>query len=271
MSDDTVTITDNATGKQVELKILRPAAGPAAIDIRSLYKELGYFAYDPGFLSTASCWSNITFLDGNEGILQYRGYPIEQLADHSNYMEVCYLLLHGELPKSNELAEFEKDVKSHTLLHEALKRFYSGFRRDAHPMATMVGVVGALSAFYHEDMDVHDPGHRLHSAIRLIAKMPTIAAWSYRYAHGLPFMYPDNSLSYSENFLQMMFSSPSAPYEPDPRAGKSPGRDFNSARRSRTKCLNLYRTSCGQFRSQSLCCDCCWYYCSMGSCPWWRQ
>ena len=221
MTDDTVTLIDNVTGKKVELSILRPAAGPAAIDIRSLYKELGYFAYDPGFLSTASCWSNITFLDGKEGILQYRGYPIEQLAEHSNYMEVCYLLLYGELPTSSELSTFETDVNLHSLLHEALKRFYSGFRRDAHPMATMVGVVGALSAFYHEDMNVHDHDHRLRSAVRLIAKMPTIAAWSYRYAHGLPFMYPDNSLSYAENFLHMMFSSPSSPYEVDPVLAKA--------------------------------------------------
>ncbi len=221
MTDETVTLTDNVTGKQIELKILRPVAGPATIDIRSLYKDLGYFAYDPGFLSTASCWSNITFLDGDKGILQYRGYPIEQLADHSNYMEVCYLLLHGELPKSNELVDFETDVKNHSLLNEALKHFYSGFRRDAHPMATMVGVVGALSAFYHENTDVHNPEHRMHAAVRLIAKMPTIAAWSYRYAHGLPFMYPDNSLSYAENFLQMMYSMPSAPYETDPVLAKA--------------------------------------------------
>ena len=221
MTDDTVTLIDNVTGKKIELNILRPAAGPAAIDIRSLYKELGYFAYDPGFLSTASCWSNITFLDGKEGVLQYRGYPIEQLAEHSNYMEVCYLLLYGELPTSSELSAFETDVNLHSLLHEALKRFYSGFRRDAHPMATMVGVVGALSAFYHEDMNVHDHDHRLRSAVRLIAKMPTIAAWSYRYAHGLPFMYPDNSLSYAENFLHMMFSSPSTPYEVDPVLAKA--------------------------------------------------
>lgn len=221
MTDETVTITDNVTGKQVELKILRPTAGPAAIDIRSLYKELGYFAYDPGFLSTASCWSDITFLDGKEGILQYRGYPIEQLAEQSHYMEVCYLLLHGELPTTHALSVFEADVNRHSLLHEALKRFYSGFRRDAHPMATMVGVVGALSAFYHEDMDVHDHQHRMHSAVRLIAKMPTIAAWSYRYAHGLPFMYPDNNLGYAENFLYMMFSSPSTPYVVDPVLAKA--------------------------------------------------
>lgn len=221
MADDTVTLTDNVTGKRVELKILRPTTGPAAIDIRSLYRELGYFAYDPGFLSTASCQSEITFLDGKEGVLLYRGYPIEQLAEHSHYLEVCYLLLHGELPNRDQLEGFETAVRQHTLLHEALKRFYSGFRRDAHPMATMVGVVGGLSAFYHEDMNVHDPDHRMRSAIRLIAKMPTIAAWSYRYAHGLPFMYPDNSLSYAENFLQMMFSTPASDYQPDPVLAKA--------------------------------------------------
>jgi len=221
MSDDTVTLTDNITGRRIELDVLQPTAGPPCIDIRGLYKTLGYFAYDPGFLSTASCWSKITFLDGEQGVLQYRGYPIEQLAEHSHYIEVCYLLLHGELPTAGQLGEFDASVKRHTVLHEALKRFYSGFRRDAHPMAIMVGVVGALSAFYHEDMDVHDPVHRIHSAVRLIAKMPTIAAWSYRYALGLPFMYPDNSLSYSENLLQMMFSMPSSPYETNPLLAKA--------------------------------------------------
>jgi len=213
---DTVTLIDNSTGKEIELPILRPTNGTPTIDVRSLYKELGYFTYDPGFLSTASCRSSITFLDGEEGVLQYAGYPIEQLAKNSNFLETCYLLLHGELPDKEQLEEFTKIITCHTMLHEALKRFYSGFRRDAHPMAIMVGVVGALSSFYHDDIDIRNAQHRMIAAHQLIAKMPTIAAWSYRYANGLPFTYPDNSLSYAENFLHMMFSMPTEEYTPDP-------------------------------------------------------
>jgi citrate synthase len=221
MSTDTVTIIDDATGKKVQLPLLTPTSGPRAIDIGALYKELGYFTYDPGFVSTASCSSAITFLDGQKGVLQYRGYPIDQLAEHSSYLEVCYLLINGDLPSKAELEEFIAGITNHTMLHEALKRFFSGFRRDAHPMAIMVGVVGALAAFYHEHMDIHDPEHRLITAHRLIAKMPTIAAWSYRYAMGKPFMYPVNSLSYTENFLHMMFSMPSEEYKPDPLLAKA--------------------------------------------------
>ena len=213
---ETVTLTDNSTGKSIELPILRPTNGIPTIDVRSLYGQLGYFTYDPGFTSTASCRSQITFLDGEKGILQYGGYPIEQLADKSNYLETCYLLIHGELPNKAELAEFEEIISEHTMLHEALKRFYSGFRRDAHPMAIMVGVVGGLSAFYHKHLDIHDEAHRIKSVHRLIAKMPTIAAWSYRYANGLPFTYPKNTLGYAENFLHMMFSVPTEPYTADP-------------------------------------------------------
>ena len=213
---ETVTLIDNSTGKQIELPILRPTNGTPTIDVRGLYKELGYFTYDPGFLSTASCRSSITFLDGENGILQYAGYPIEQLAEHSSFLETCYLLLDGELPNEQELKQFTTIITCHTMLHEALKRFYSGFRRDGHPMAIMVGVVGALSAFYHDDIDIHDPEDRMIAAHQLIAKMPTIAAWSYRYANGLPFTYPNNNLSYAENFLQMMFSMPTEPYKADP-------------------------------------------------------
>ena len=213
---DTVTVTDNTTGKQVELPILRPTNGNATIDITNLPKELGYFTYDPGFVSTASCHSNITYLDGDKGILEYRGYPIEQLAENSSFLEVCYLLFHGELPNETELDDFNDIITMHTMLNEQMKRFYSGFRRDAHPMATMVGVVGALSAFYHHDEDNHDPRNRMITAHRLIAKMPTIAAWSYRYANGQPMVYPKNSLDYSSNFLHMMFSMPTEEYIPDP-------------------------------------------------------
>ncbi len=221
MSKDTVTITDNSTGNEVTLPIYTPTAGPKVIDIGKLYKELGYFTYDPGFMSTASCSSSITFLDGDKGVLQYRGYPIDQLAEHSSYLEVCYLLLNARLPKKEELEEFVTTVTNHTMLHEAMIRFFSGFRRDAHPMAIMVGVVGALAAFYHDHMDIHNAEHRLITAYRLVAKMPTIAAMSYRYANGKPFVYPRNALSYTENFLYMMFSMPSEDYTPNPLLAKA--------------------------------------------------
>ena len=213
---DTVTLIDNSTGKEVELPILRPTNGTPTIDVRGLYRDLGYFTYDPGFLSTASCRSSITFLDGEKGVLQYGGYPIEQLAENSTFLEVCYLLLDGELPNEKELKQFTTIITCHTMLHEALKRFYSGFRRDAHPMAIMVGTVGALSSFYHDEIDIRNPEHRMIAAHQLIAKMPTIAAWSYRYANGLPFTYPKNDLSYAENFLHMMFSMPTEDYIPNP-------------------------------------------------------
>ncbi|TNF87071.1 MAG: citrate synthase [Gammaproteobacteria bacterium] len=220
-NEETVTITDNSTGKQVTLPLYKPTAGPKVIDIGSLYKELGYFTYDPGFMSTASCSSAITFLDGGKGVLQYRGYPIEQLAEQSSYLEVCYLLLNNRLPNSNELDQFTNTITRHTMLHEAMIRFYSGFRRDAHPMAIMVGCVGALSAFYHDHMDIHNEEHRMITAYRLVAKMPTIAALSYRHANGKPFVYPRNSLSYTENFLHMMFSMPTEEYVPDPLLAKA--------------------------------------------------
>ncbi len=221
MSTETVTIIDDATGKEVKLPLYTPTAGPKVIDIGKLYKELGYFTYDPGFMSTASCSSAITFLDGDKGVLQYRGYPIDQLAEHSSHLEVCFLLLNNRLPTKDELAEFVDVVTNHTMLHEAMIRFYSGFRRDAHPMAIMVGVVGALAAFYHDHMDIHNEEHRKITAYRLIAKMPTIAAMSYRFANGKPFVYPKNNLSYTENFLYMMFSMPSEEYTPDPLLAKA--------------------------------------------------
>jgi len=221
MSEETVTIIDDATGKEIKLPLYTPTAGPKVIDIGRLYRELGYFTYDPGFMSTASCSSAITFLDGDKGVLQYRGYPIDQLAEHSSYLEVCFLLLNNRLPSREELDEFVTTVTNHTMLHEAMIRFFSGFRRDAHPMAIMVGVVGALAAFYHDHMDIHNEEHRMITAYRLVAKMPTIAAMSYRYANGKPFVYPKNHLSYTENFLYMMFSMPSEDYTPDPLLAKA--------------------------------------------------
>ena len=200
----------------IEFPILSGNMGPDTIDIRTLYAKAGLFTYDPGFLSTASTKSSITFIDGEKGVLLYRGYPIEQLAVHCDFMEVCHLLLTGELPVDNQKQQFVSTIKSHTMLHEQLVRFYTGFRRDAHPMAVMVGVVGALSAFYHEAMDISDALHREQSAFRLIAKLPTIAAMAYKYNIGQPFIYPRNDLSYAANFLHMMFATPAEKYEPNP-------------------------------------------------------
>ena len=213
---ETITLIDNSTGKKLELPILRPTVGTPTIDVRGLYKELGYFTYDPGFLATASCQSAITYLDGEKGVLRYRGYPIEELAEKSTFLEVCYLLYYGNLPNEKQFDDFQEDIRQHTLLHEALRSFYTGFRRDAHPMGIMVGVVGALSSFFHDHENVHDAKLRQRAAHRLIAKMPTIAAWSYRYAHGLPFMYPQNHLDYASNFLYMMFAMPTEEYTPPP-------------------------------------------------------
>ncbi|MBL4763080.1 MAG: citrate synthase [Gammaproteobacteria bacterium] len=221
MSKDTVTLTDNRSGKKIELDIYDPTHGPPAIDIRKLNTELGYITYDPGFMSTGSCHSAITYIDGDQGVLLYRGYPIEELAQNSNYLEVCYLLLHGELPTKEEFSGFSNNIIEHTMVHEGLKSFYKGFHHDAHPMAIMVSVVGALSAFYHDSLDIGNPQHREISAHRLIAKMPTIAAYSYKFSLGQPFIYPDHSLGYAENFLKMMFDIPSAKYEVNPTAAKA--------------------------------------------------
>ncbi len=201
---------------QAELPMLQGTLGPPAIDIHDLHARHGLLTYDPGFRSTASCKSAITYIDGEAGVLLYRGYPIEELAEHSDFIEVAHLLIYGELPDAAEYERFWNSVRYHSLLHEQVLRFYEGFRRDAHPMATMVGVVGALSSFYHDDMDVHDREHRLAAAIRLIAKMPTIAAASYTYSIGRPQRYPRNDLDYASNFLQMVFGVPSEEYRADP-------------------------------------------------------
>ncbi|CAA6811508.1 MAG: Citrate synthase (si) (EC, partial [uncultured Thiotrichaceae bacterium] len=221
MKNKTVTLTDNETGKELVMEVLQPTIGPPTIDIGALYKEMGYFTFDPGFVATASCESEITYMDGEKGVLAYRGYPIEQLAKQSTYIETCYLLFYGELPTEEEHAEFRHVIRRHTMVHEALKSFFNGFRRDAHPMAIMMGVAGALSAFYHDHMNIRDPEDRKIVANRLIAKMPTIAAWSYRYANGLPFVYPDNSRPYTQNFLYMMFSTPTEEYKVNRKFSKA--------------------------------------------------
>lgn len=200
----------------VDLPILEGSVGPKVIDVRKLYAQSDMFTFDPGFTSTASCESKITYIDGDKGELLYRGYPIEQLAEHSDYMEACYLLLFGELPTPDEKAKFVHDITYHTMLHEQLRNFFGGFRRDAHPMAIMVGVVGAMAAFYHDSTDIADPHQRMVASYRLIAKMPTIAAMAYKYSVGQPFVYPRNDLSYSGNFLNMMFSVPAEEYKLSP-------------------------------------------------------
>ena len=201
---------------ELELPVRHGTLGPNVIDIANLYKDAHVFTYDPGYTSTASCDSKITYIDGDEGILLYRGYPIEQLAEHGDFIETAYLLLYGELPDAGQRKEFEGAITHHTMLHEQMIRFYSGFRRDAHPMAVMVGVVGAMSAFYHDSTDVNDPKQREIAIRRMIAKLPTIGAMAYKYAIGQPFMYPRNDLNYAGNFLQMCFAVPCEPFKPNP-------------------------------------------------------
>jgi citrate synthase len=213
-------------GQEHGFPVMAGTTGPDVVDIRKLYAQTGMFTYDPGFTSTASCESALTFIDGEEGVLLHRGYPIGQLAEHSSFMETAYLLLNGELPDAATLENFETTITRHTMLHEQLAQFYRGFRRDAHPMAIMCGVVGALSAFYHDSTDISDPLQRKIASHRLIAKMPTIAAMAYKYSVGQPFIYPDNSLSYTGNFLKMTFGVPAEPYEVIPAVEKAMDRIF---------------------------------------------
>ncbi len=216
MTSKTVTLTDNTTGKSIELPVREGTHGPPVVDIQRIYNELGHFTYDAGFTSTASCRSDITFIDGDEGILLYRGYPIEQLADHSTFLEVSYLLLHGELPTQQELEDFNRAVTHHSMINESLKDFFDGFHYDAHPMAMLTGVVASLSAFYHGAIDIGDPENRMLTCHRVLAKMPTIAAAAYKHMQGDPFVYPLNRLSYTGNLLNMLFSRPTEPFEINP-------------------------------------------------------
>jgi citrate synthase len=218
MSKPPIQLTDPATGTQMELPRMEGTEGPDVLDISRLYRETGMFTYDPGFLSTASCKSAITFINGNEGVLRYRGYPIEQLAEQSDYLEVAYLLLKNKLPNADEYEKFTHSITHHTMINEGLMRFFQGFRHNAHPMAMMVGITGSLSAFYHDSLDINDEQHREICAQRMIAKMGTIAAASYKHNVGEPFIYPRNDLSYCGNFLRMMFATPCDDYEVDPLA-----------------------------------------------------
>ncbi len=210
----------------IELGILEGTMGPNVIDVGKLYASTGYFTYDPGFVATASCQSQITYIDGEEGVLLYRGYPIDELAAQSDFVEVCYLLLYGELPTRAQKRKFERDVTLHTMVHEQLTFFFRGFRRDAHPMAIMVGVVGAMSAFYHDALEIEDPYQRMVSSFRLIAKVPTIAAMAYKFSIGQPFIYPRNDLNYAENFLHMMFAVPCEDYQVNPVLARAMDRIF---------------------------------------------
>ena len=224
--DGSITITLDGTNKSSKMNLLPGTVGPSVFDIRKLYDQLGVFTYDPGYGSTASCESKITYIDGDVGELLYRGYPIEQLADNSNFLEVAHLLLNGDLASGDEQKDFDLGVMRHTMLHEQIRRFFDGFRRDAHPMAVMCGVVGALSAFYHDSLDINDPDHRRISAFRLIAKVPTIAAWAYKYSIGQPFIYPRNDLGYVDNFLYMMNAVPAEEYKVNPVLSRAMERWF---------------------------------------------
>ncbi|MGI9342477.1 MAG: citrate synthase [Gammaproteobacteria bacterium] len=220
MSKKTFSLRDSETGKQVDLPASSGTVGPDVFDIRSLYGETGAFTYDPGFASTASCESRITYIDGAKGLLMYRGYPVEQLAEKSSFLEVCYLLLYGELPTGSQLAEFDKTIRTHTMINETMLRLFNGFHHDAHPMAMVSGVVGSASAFYHDTTDILDPRHRDIFAHRIIAKIPTIAAAAYKHSLGQPFVYPRNDLNYAENLLHMFFAVPASDYEIDPVAAE---------------------------------------------------
>jgi citrate synthase len=220
------TATVTIDGARYDLPVRKGTLGPDVLDINSFYQETGCFTYDPGYTSTASCESKITFIDGDKGILLYRGYPIDQLAEQGSFLETAYLLLYGELPTAGQLADFTDRITRHTMVHEQMTRFYTGFRRDAHPMAVMVGVVGALSAFYHDSIDIKDPSQREMASVRMIAKMPTIAAMAYKYSIGQPFVYPKNELDYSANFLYMCFAVPSEEYKVNPILARAMRRIF---------------------------------------------
>lgn len=224
MSDKTASFT--LDGKTFDLPVRKGTVGPDVVDIGPLYKNSHAFTYDPGFTSTASCESKITYIDGDEGVLLYRGYPIDQLAEHGDFLETCYLLLYGELPTATQKADFDYRVTRHTMLHEQMTKFFTGFRRDAHPMAVMVGCLGAMSAFYHDSTDITDPHQRMVASIRLIAKVPTLAAMAYKYHIGQPFVYPKNNLDFASNFLHMCFTVPCEEYKVNPVLARAMDRIF---------------------------------------------
>jgi citrate synthase len=255
----------------IELAIRSGSVGPDVIDVQNILAQGGHFTYDPGFMATAACESKITFIDGDKGILLHRGYPIEQLAEESDYLETCYLLLKGELPNKEQKIAFDERVTQHTMVHDQIRKFFEGFRRDAHPMAVMCGVVGALSAFYHDSLDVTDAEHRESVAIRLIAKMPTIAAMCYKYNVGQPFVYPENDMDYASNFLNMMFAVPAAEYEVNPIIAKAMDRIFilhaDHEQNASTSTVRL----AGSTGANPYACIASGIAALWGTCPWWRQ
>jgi citrate synthase len=225
-TNEYVTLTDHSNGEAYDFPLMSGSVGPKVIDIRSLYGKTGHFTFDPGYTATGACESKLTYIDGDEGVLMHRGYKIEDLAEHSDFMEVCYLLLNGELPTAEEKAKFEDTITHHTMVHEQINYFFRGFRRDAHPMAIMVACVGALSAFYHDSLDINDPHQRMVTSHRLVAKIPTLAAMAYKFSVGQPFVYPRNNLKYAENFLHMMFSVPAEEYKINPVLARAMDRIF---------------------------------------------
>ena len=243
--------------------------GPSVIDVRKLYAETGHFTFDPSYTSTASCKSRLTFIDGDKGILRHRGYTIEELTDNSTFLEVAYLLLEGDLPNKDQMKEFDHNITYHTLVHEQLHTFFRGFRRDAHPMAIMCGVVGGLAAFYHDSLDIWDPKQREISAHRLIAKIPTIAAMTMKYAMGQPFVYPRNDLTYAENFLHMCFALPAEPYKVSKTLSDAMDKILILHCRPRTKCININRSFGRIVTSQPICMYFIRDYIPMGTCTWW--
>ena len=251
--EDGITFVNEASGEQITFPTLQGTCGPKVIDIRRLYGATNMFTYDPGFTATGSCESKITFIDGEAGVLLHRGYPIEELAAHSDFMEVCYLLLYGELPTNAQKDKFVHAITHHTMVHEQLHKFIDGFRRDAHPMAIMCGVVGALSAFYHDSTDISDPYQRMVASYRMIAKMPTIAAWAFKYSLGQPFIYPRNNLNYAENFIHMMFATPAEDYEISPVVAQGARPHPDSPCRSRTERLDLHGAPRRVERRQPVC------------------
>ncbi len=238
--------------KNWDFPVYDGSIGPEVLDISKFYSESGLFTYDPGFTSTASCESKITYIDGDQGVLLYRGYPIEQLAEHGDFLETCYLLLYGELPTPQQKADFDYRVTRHTMVHEQMARFFQGFRRDAHPMAVMTGSIGALSAFYHDSTDISDPHQRMIASLRMIAKVPTLAAMAYKYSIGQPFVYPKNDLDYASNFLRMCYAVPAEDYKPNPVLGARHGPHLHPARRPRAERLHLDRAAGRLLRRQSV-------------------
>ncbi|SEH41057.1 citrate synthase [Magnetospirillum fulvum] len=218
---ETVTLTNNSSGKSVELPLIAGTVGPKVMDIRSLYSDMDLFTYDPGYTSTGSCKSAITYIDGDEGVLLHRGYPIEEIAEHGDFLEAAFLILKGELPNDAQRTKFVTDISRHSMLNEQISFFFRGFRRDSHPMAVMCGVVGAMAAFYHDSININDPHQRMVASYRLIAKMPTVVSWTYKYAMGQPFVYPRNDLDYASNFLHMMFATPCEPYKVNPTLARA--------------------------------------------------